>query len=157
MGAYESHRAMFEGYSRNKYKATGLIHWMMNNPWPSLIWHTYDWYLNPGGAFFGIQAALAPLHVMYSYNDQSVWLINSRYHEQVDLLVTADVYQATGALYSSTKGSLARLEADGVASVLTVRFPAQGFYFVDLRLHQGGRVVDISQYWYNVQADVLEW
>ena len=34
--AYEAHRAMFEAFSRSKYKnATGVIQWMLNNPWPS--------------------------------------------------------------------------------------------------------------------------
>ena len=38
LAAYESHRAMFEAYSRNKYNATGLIQWMLNSAWPSNMW-----------------------------------------------------------------------------------------------------------------------
>lgn len=38
---YESHRAMFEGYSRNKYTSTGVIQWMLNNAFPevALVMH----------------------------------------------------------------------------------------------------------------------
>ena len=36
---YEGQRAMFEAYGRNKYKSTGIVQWMLNNAWPSLIWH----------------------------------------------------------------------------------------------------------------------
>ena len=43
---YEAERAMFEGYGRNKYKSTGVIQWMLNNAWPSIIWHLYDWYMS---------------------------------------------------------------------------------------------------------------
>ena len=43
--AYDSERAMFEAYSRNKYSSTGVIQWMLNNAWPSLIWHLWDYYL----------------------------------------------------------------------------------------------------------------
>ena len=32
--AYDNERAMFEAYGRNKYKATGVIKWMLNNAWP---------------------------------------------------------------------------------------------------------------------------
>ena len=32
--AYDSERAMFEAYSRNKYESTGVIQWMLNNAWP---------------------------------------------------------------------------------------------------------------------------
>ncbi len=39
MLAYEDERAMFEAFGRNKYAATGVIQWMLNNAWPSMIWH----------------------------------------------------------------------------------------------------------------------
>ena len=42
---------MFEAYSRNKYTTTGVIQWMMNNAWPSLIWHLYDYNLEPAGGY----------------------------------------------------------------------------------------------------------
>ena len=45
---YEGIRAMFEAYSRNKYTSTGVIQWMLNNAWPSMIWHLYD-YLPASG------------------------------------------------------------------------------------------------------------
>ena len=50
---YEGVRAMYEAYSRNKYESTGVIQWMLNNAWPSMIWHLYDFYLRPGGGYFG--------------------------------------------------------------------------------------------------------
>ena len=46
---YEGQRAMFEAYGRNKYKSTGIIQWMLNNAWLSLIWHLYSYDLHPVG------------------------------------------------------------------------------------------------------------
>ena len=46
--AYSGERAMFEAYGRNKYTSTGVIQWMLNNAWPSMIWHLYDYYLGCG-------------------------------------------------------------------------------------------------------------
>ncbi len=63
VATYEGHRAMFEGYSRNKYTSTGLIQWMLNNAWPQMIWHLYDFYLNQGGAYFGTKKACEPLRI----------------------------------------------------------------------------------------------
>lgn len=41
--AYEGHKAMFEGYTRNKHVfSTGVVQWMLNNAWPSNIWHLFD-------------------------------------------------------------------------------------------------------------------
>ena len=77
--AYEAHRAMFEAFGRNKYTSTGVIQWMLNNAWPSMIWHLYDWYLRPGGSYFGAKKANEPLHIQYSYDDGSVVVVNSFY------------------------------------------------------------------------------
>ena len=57
---------MFEAYSRNKYASTGVIQWMLNNAWPSLIWHLYDYFLMPAGGYFGTKKACEPVHAQYS-------------------------------------------------------------------------------------------
>ena len=77
--SYDTERAMFEAYSRNKYTSTGVIQWMLNNAWPSMIWHLYDYYLDTGGGYFGAKKACEPLHVQYSYDDHSVHVVNSTY------------------------------------------------------------------------------
>jgi hypothetical protein len=69
LAAYESHRAMFEAYSRNKYNSTGLVQWMLNSAWPSNMWHLFDYYLQSGGSYFGAKKANSqPLHLLYSYD-----------------------------------------------------------------------------------------
>jgi exo-1,4-beta-D-glucosaminidase len=90
--SYEAHRAMMEAYGRNKYTSTGIIQWMLNNAWPSMIWHLYDWYLRPGGSYFGVKRACEPLHVQYSYDDRSVVVVNSYYEPFANLKVSAKVY-----------------------------------------------------------------
>src|SRR4051794_8511330 len=87
--AYEGERAMFEGYARNKYAATGVIHWMLNNAWPSLIWHLYDYSLRPGGGYFGTKIACEPIHVQYSYDDKSIVVVNDTPADVKGLKVTA--------------------------------------------------------------------
>ena len=61
-----------------------------------------------------------------------------------------------GQLQSSQKASCPLLEADGTVQVL-VTLPDSGMYFLDLRIHRGQEIVDINQYWYHVQQDVLDW
>ena len=70
---------MFEAYGRNKYHSTGVIQWMLNNPWPGIIWHLYDYYLQPAGGYFGAKKATEPVHVQYSYTDRGVIVVNSTY------------------------------------------------------------------------------
>eukprot|EP00039_Didymoeca_costata_P005791 m.84645 g.84645 ORF g.84645 m.84645 type:complete len:915 (-) comp12975_c0_seq2:25-2769(-) len=110
--AYESHRAMFEGYSRNKYNSTGIIQWMLNNAWPSMIWHLYDYNLAPGGSYFGAKKALEPLHIMYSYSDHSLWVINSLYTGTQDLQAFWTVYNLQGKILLDGNISVPGLGSD---------------------------------------------
>ena len=90
--AYDGERAMFEAYARNKYNSTGVIQWMINNAWPSMIWHLYDYYLRPGGGYFGAKKACEPLHIQYSYDDRSIVVVNSFYREFKGLVASAEIY-----------------------------------------------------------------
>src|SRR5450432_2415615 len=98
---YDGQRAVFEAYARNKYTATGVIQWMLDNAWPSLIWHLYDYYMVPGGGYFGTKKANEPVHVQYSYDSHSVAVINSTYETFKAMKVTAKLYD----LDASEKGS----------------------------------------------------
>src|SRR5438105_8380378 len=88
---YEVQRAMFEAYAGNRYTSTGVIQWMLNNAWPSLIWHLYDYYLLPAGGYFGTKIACEPLHVQYSYDDRSVVVVNTTDRNLRSARVTASV------------------------------------------------------------------
>jgi exo-1,4-beta-D-glucosaminidase len=43
---------------------------MLNNAWPSMIWHLYDYYLDAGAGYFATKKACEPLHIQYSYDDR---------------------------------------------------------------------------------------
>ncbi len=94
---YESERAMFEAFSRNRYGSTGIIQWMMQNAWPSLHWNLFDWYLSPNGSYFGAKKANEPLHVQLSYDDDSVQVVNGTTRPATGLNVSARVFDLTGA------------------------------------------------------------
>ena len=64
---------------------------MLNNAWPSLIWHLYDYYLQPGGGYFGTKSACEPVHVQYSYDDRSIAAVNNTPREMKGLKITATV------------------------------------------------------------------
>src|SRR5262249_12315672 len=72
---YDNVRAQFEAFNAHKDAAepsTGVIYWMLNNAWPSLHWHLYDYFLNPAGAYFGARTANEPLHIQYSYDTRAI-------------------------------------------------------------------------------------
>jgi exo-1,4-beta-D-glucosaminidase len=158
MMAYEGHRAMFEAYGRNKYTSTGVIQWMLNNAWPGLIWHLYDWYLRPGGSYFGAKRANEPLHVQYSYDDRSVVVVNSFYKAFKGLRVTAKVYNLD-MQEKFSKAAAADAGEDSSTRVFTLPEIAglSATYFVSLTLEDAGKVVSRNFYWLSTRAETLDW
>lgn len=157
---YDGERAMFEAYSRNKYSATGVIQWMLNNSWPSIYWHLYDYYLQPAGGYFGTKKACEPLHVQYSYDDRSVVVVNNTYQKASGLAVTAEVYDFNVKKIFSQQASL-DVDADGVARVLTIPPFADStspVFFVRLQLQDGaGKVVSSNFYWLSSKPAKIDW
>jgi exo-1,4-beta-D-glucosaminidase len=156
---YEGIRAMFEAYSRNKYASTGVIQWMLNNAWPSIIWHLYDYYLRPGGGYFGAKRALEALHPLYSYDDRSVWLVSSQYEDVKNLKLTTKVYNLDMTEKFSQQ-SMVDASADSTNKILTLpTFPgASAVYFLVLRLEDAtGKVVGSNFYWLSAKAESLKW
>jgi len=157
--AYEGIRAMFEAYSRNKYTSTGVIQWMLNNAWPSLIWHLYDYYLRPGGGYFGAKTALQPLDPLYGYDDNAVWLVSSQYQDANNLKLTAKIYN----LNMSEKFS--REEAvNGSADSTTKIFKLPDIpslsrtYFLRLTVqNSSGKIVGSNFYWLSTARETLDW
>ncbi|SPE39475.1 Exo-beta-D-glucosaminidase (fragment) [Candidatus Sulfopaludibacter sp. SbA3] len=156
---YEGHRAMFEAFGRNKYTATGVIQWMLNNAWPGLIWHLYDWYLRPGGSYFGAKKANEPLHVQYSYDDRSIVVVNSFYKKFAGLRVTAKVYNLD---MEEKFSKAATVDAGEDSSTRVFELPDIGglssTYFVHLTLEDAsGKNVSRNFYWLSTKPETLEW
>jgi exo-1,4-beta-D-glucosaminidase len=157
--AYENIRAMFEAYSRNKYTSTGVIQWMLNNAWPSMIWHLYDYYLRPGGGYFGAKIALEPLHPLYGYDDHAIYVVSSQYEDAKGLKLTTKVLNLDMSEKFSHEDML-DAGADSVSKVLTLP-DVKGLtptYFVLLRLQDStGKVVGSNLYWLSTKPETLDW
>ena len=156
---YEGERAMFEAYGRNKYTSTGVIQWMLNNAWPSLIWHLYDYYLVPAGGYFGTKKAMEPVHVQYSYDDNSVTVVNSMYVALEGRKVSAKIYNIDATEKASREATV-DLAAD--SSTKAFDLPKvdglSSTYFLRLQLHApGGELHSDNFYWLSTKADTLNW
>ena len=156
---YEGIRAMFEAYSRNKYTSTGVIQWMLNNAWPSVIWHLYDYYLRPGGSYFGAKKAMQPLNAVYGYDDHSVWLVSSQYADAKGLKLTAKILNLDMTEKFSKDVTL-DAAADSTQKVMAL--PAiEGLsptYFLVLRVQDaGGKLVGSNFYWLSTKPETLDW
>jgi len=159
MQTYEGVRAMYEAYSRNKYQSTGVIQWMLNNAWPSMIWHLYDYYLRPGGGYFGAKRAMEALHPIYGYDDHSIWVVSSQYVDAKGLKLTTKIYNLD-MTEKFTQENPVDAGADSTAKIFTLP-DVQGLsptYFLALKLEDStGKVVGSNLYWLSTKPETLDW
>ena len=157
--AYEGERAMFEGFGRNKYEATGVLHEMLNSAWPSLIWNLYDHYLTPVGAYFGAKKGCEPLHIQYAYDDRSIQVVNSNLREFKGLKASARIldlnlkerFATEAGLEVAPDGRVKAFELPEIADLTTT-------YFLRLRLADSeDRTISTNFYCLSTRPDVFDW
>lgn len=158
---YDSERAMYEAYSRNKYVSTGVIQWMLNNAWPSMIWHLYDYYLDADSGYFAAKKACEPLHIQYSYDDQSVVVVNSTYHGVQGLRASVHVH---GLHWNELYSKEATVSAGPDSSQQVFLIPEalyrspERLFFIDLTLSDAaGHTVSRNFYWVPGTLSSYDW
>ena len=157
--AYDNQRSMFEAYGRNKYVATGVIQWMLNNAWPSVIWHLYDYYLVPGGGYFGTKKAQEVIHVQYDYNGNSVSVVNGTYAPLKSLKVSAKLINIDGK-EAAEHNAVIDVDSDASAKAFDLPKPdgLTTAYFLKLQLHESnGKLVSDNFYWLSTKPDTMDW
>jgi len=157
--AYDNQRSMYEAYGRNKYVSTGVIQWMLNNAWPSLIWHLYDYYLVPAGGYFGTKKSTEIVHVQYDYDTNSVSVINGKYEDLKGYKVTAKLYNID-AKEAGSRDATIDLPADAATKAFDLPTPANlsTAYFLKLQLHDAsGTLVSDNFYWLSTKLDTMDW
>jgi exo-1,4-beta-D-glucosaminidase len=160
---YDNVRAQFEAFNAHmdaRNPSTGVIYWMLNNAWPSLHWHLYDWYMNPAGAYFGAKKANEPLHIQYSYDTRGIVLVNHTLTDAHGLRVRVRVRNLDGSVRYDK--SFAGLDLSGNHTLGVAKLPAVSglsrTYFVELELASSdGRAISRNVYWLSTQKDVLDW
>jgi exo-1,4-beta-D-glucosaminidase len=158
---YDSERAMFESYSSNKFVSTGVIQWMLNNAWPSMIWHLYDYYLDTGAGYYAVKKACEPIHIQYAYDSSSVEVVNSTYRPVAGLRASIEVHGIKwNQLYSAT----ADVNLAANSSQRVFKLPAslyngmERIFLIDLKLtDSAGNVVSRNFYWTPYTLTTFDW
>ena len=156
---YEGVRAMYEAYSRNKYQSTGVIQWMLNNAWPSMIWHLYDYYLRPGGGYFGAKRAHEALHPIYGYDDRSICIVSSQYQNVKGLKLTTKIY-TLDMTEKFTREDPVDAPGDSTTKIFTLPDVAglSPVNFISLRLaDSAGTLVGSNFYWLSTKPETIDW
>ncbi|MDV3126372.1 glycoside hydrolase [Mycobacterium sp. 21AC1] len=160
---YESTRAQFEAFAATgwaNHKMT--IYWMLNNHWPSFFGHLFDYYLRPGGAYYGAKKGLRPLSVVFDsyatgdHDTANVTVVNQSPEVQRDLTVRVRTYDLAGRVRDDRSSGPLTAPSGGAVAALTLPRQARDspVFFVRCELIDAkGEVVAANTYWQSQQRD----
>ncbi len=142
---YEGYRAMFEAQSRNRM---GLLIWMSHPTWPSFVWQTYDYYLEPTAAYFGAKKASEPLHIQWNPVTESVEVVNYSGGNASGLSAHIAVLNLDGSLQWEKTVAVDSVE-DSTVPCIKMEYPPglTPVHFLRLDLRRGGEVISENFYW----------
>jgi len=156
---YELMRPMFEAFSANRYEATAVIQWMLNSAWPEMYWQLYDSYLMPNAAFYATKKAGEPLHALYNYDTDEIYLVNDHLSAEKDVKVEVKVFDLNSKLlYKNT--IITDISKNRSIMIMDIseqlKFKTK-VLFLDLRIIQDDKEIANNFYWLSKKADVLDY
>ncbi|OJU51201.1 MAG: beta-mannosidase [Bacteroidales bacterium 45-6] len=92
-----TNKAMYEGWLDHIWEdASGIMIWMSQSAFPSMIWQTYDYYYDLTGAYFGVKSACEPLHIQWNPLSNSIKVVNTSGKDYTGLTAEIAVYNLDG-------------------------------------------------------------
>jgi exo-1,4-beta-D-glucosaminidase len=107
-----------------------------------------------------VKKATEPLHIQYSYDDQSVVVVNSTYENSESLIARSDVYDFSLKNRYHFKSKAFSMDADSSKIIFSIPTLSRlsKTYFVKLRLSRpNGEVVSENFYWLSTQKEIFDW
>jgi hypothetical protein len=145
---YESAKAMCE--SLQSHQGGGLLVWMTQPAWPSLICQLYDYYFEPTAAYFGTKTACQPVHVFWDCDAGVVKVANDTPAPVEGLSASLSVYDLAGRMLRHEEAGVA---ADATSATAIFSLPPRpagaGTVFIKLQLKRANQVIDDNFYWTN--------
>src|SRR5436305_4901262 len=162
---YENIRAQFEDFAADgwaNHKMT--IYWMLNSHWPSFFGNIIDYYLSPGGAYYGAKKGLRPLSVVFNsfatgdHSQAKVIVVNQTATEVRGLRVRVRVYDLDGKVRDDRSAEDIQVPYNGSAQVMLLpRYrESSPVFFVRCQLFESnGRLAVDNTYWQSQKDDDL--
>lgn len=159
---YENTRAQFENFAASgwaNHKMT--LYWMLNSHWPSFYGHIIDYYLSPGGAYYGAKKGLRPLSVVfdaYAKGDHSqarILVFNQTPSDAQGLQVRVRVYDLNGKVIDDRSANSIQVPVNGSTQVMSLpRYPnSTPVFFVRCQLLDGARKLLVDNTYWQSQKD----
>jgi hypothetical protein len=142
---YNGYRGMFEG--RSKFRQ-GLLLWMSHPAWPSMVWQTYDYYLEPTAAYFGCKKASEPIHIQWNPVYDTIEVVNYNAGNKVGLTAKAQLFNMDGSVQWEKK-TIIDCSEDSTVRCFKLEFPKSlsSVHFLKLTLKENEEIISENFYW----------
>ena len=141
---YEGYRAMYESGSQDRM---GLLIWMSHPCWPSMVWQTYDYYLEPTAAYYGVKHACEPLHVQWNPLSNCVEIVNRSAGHQEGIVKACIINLNGETVWEQVQGYVC--DEDMTLDMMQIDVPEDiaGAYFLRLTLMDAtGAIKSMNDY-----------
>jgi beta-galactosidase/beta-glucuronidase len=138
----ETNKALYEGWQHHMWNdASGVMTWMSQSAYPSFVWQTYDYYYDLTGAYWGVKKACEPVHIQWSYADNSVKVVNTTLENRTGLKAEAVIYDLNGRV-QTRYGKTATINAapDNTASCFDLTFSTENRAYKKTAVASSGAV-----------------
>ena len=137
---------MFEAQSKNRM---GLLIWMSHPTWPSFVWQTYDYYLEPTAAYFGSKKASEPLHIQWNPLTEAIEVVNYSGGNAPGLTASVQLLNIDGTVASGEDARPWIARRTACTPMLKMEYPASisPVHFLRLQLKRGTDLVSENFYW----------
>ena len=147
----ESAKAMYECLQARQ--GSGILLWMTQAAWPSLICQLYDYYFEMTGAYFGAKRGCEPVHIMWDSHADVIKVANNTASGTGRLTARMRVYSMDGTQLDA-RSAIVDLAPASVADVFPIQRPTteSGVFFVKLTLERADKTISENFYWSSVDG-----
>ncbi len=142
---YSNHKAMFEAVFAGR--SQGMIMWMSNPAWPSMVWQTYDSRYDVNGGYQGCKDACRPVNAIYDVLREEIVLVNATAKPR-RLTLRTELFSLAGELVQSSTVEK-DMPADSAEYVAEAPRWMNEVSFIRLTVSEPGERDTVNFYWTN--------
>jgi len=160
---YENARAQFESFAACGWASHKMtVYWMLNSHWPSFYGNLIDYYMSPGGVYFGAKKGLRPLSIVFDSfatgdnNKANIIVFNQTPGDVHGLHVRVRVYDLEGKIQDDRSVDDITVSYNGIVQVMSLpRYPESSpVFFVRCQLFdENGKLIVENTYWKSQKDD----
>lgn len=146
---YIGHKGIFEPVYTNN--SNGMLMWMSQSSWPSMVWQTYDYYYDTNAGYFAVKQANQPVNLIYNPSTQDFVLTNNTTEDKDGLNIVIRLFDLNGKLLKESvfvKSAVA--DSRSIISKLELK-ELSGLIFIKSGIYEKGRIIADNFTW--IDAD----